>query len=542
MKSNVPVKRRRWRMRVFADVFVASEALDWLHGFLKENPNFGPDVTRQQAVQLCQKFLKNGIITDARGAQYNGMFENNSHLYRFTDKARYSPYKISRPPRNEKHLAQKAEDVQDKPAAHKITTPSVKDRHNYNLRSTPFTAGPSRTPLVNKLNVLSSSTRTDPTRGPVKRAVKRRRSSRHSSDLKEVIMNPAAFVAHNRRSLTDKEISEVWWNIATIRLRMLMDLDDSFVNSLKVEGYDTSCVWHSSQAQRIPRAIEVLPQWLISAMKCLIHWPNGDYSCQSFPKYAGFERDVFKAVVEFFDDEDKRPLVPTHLLGVFKKTVGKKNNCLFTCYLFKCKLTAMRSLQYCCLLIPVKNRELLQMLLKFMVRLMDNHVISLSDELPIKEMLIQSFSRAIFGVTADMDAIRLIYFMMEKFPEYFKSPEGLEFQVEQRLLFLKSCRENKFTVPSEGPIVSFCERVTPQEYKEQSLITSQRSLKDLLNRIVEDRSLSAKDRKKQLKQFGKSYPDIYQAKFPGDNLSTCSQRSEKLRQVMKPLAILKNLR
>ena len=32
-----------------------------------------------------------------------------------------------------------------------------------------------------------------------------------------------------------------------------MDLDDSFVNSLKVEGYDTSCVWHSSQAQRIPR-------------------------------------------------------------------------------------------------------------------------------------------------------------------------------------------------------------------------------------------------------------------------------------------------
>lgn len=43
-------------MKVFEDVFVASEALDWLHGFLKENPNFGADVTRQQAVQLCQKF------------------------------------------------------------------------------------------------------------------------------------------------------------------------------------------------------------------------------------------------------------------------------------------------------------------------------------------------------------------------------------------------------------------------------------------------------------------------------------------------------
>ena len=45
----------------------------------------------------------------------------------------------------------------------------------------------------------------------------------------------------------------------------------------------------------------------------------------------------------------------------------------------------MRSLQYCCLMIPVKNRELLQVLLKFMVRLLDNHALSLSDDLPTKE-------------------------------------------------------------------------------------------------------------------------------------------------------------
>ena len=34
--------------------------------------------------------------------------------------------------------------------------------------------------------------------------------------------------------------------------------------------------------------------------------------------------------------------------------------------------------------------------------------------------LIQSFSRAIFGVSSDMDAIRLVYFMMDMFPEFFK--------------------------------------------------------------------------------------------------------------------------
>ena len=32
-----------------------------------------------------------------------------------------------------------------------------------------------------------------------------------------------------------------------------MDLDDWLVNSLKIEGYDISCVWLNSQAQGIPR-------------------------------------------------------------------------------------------------------------------------------------------------------------------------------------------------------------------------------------------------------------------------------------------------
>ena len=242
MKSSVPVKRRRWRMKVFEDVFVASEALDWLHGFLKENPNFGAEVTRQQAVQLCQKFLKNGIITDARGKQYNGniIFEDNNHLFRFADKGRYSPYKTSCSPRNEKSSAPvpkienaKKETIPSETKHSNIIykddtadfeelqqedrpTRSVRKGHKYNLRSTPFTVEPSRTPLVNKINVLSSM-KTDPSHGPIKSTAKRRRICREDSDVKEVIMNPAAFIAHNRRSLTDKEVSLVWWNIATTR-------------------------------------------------------------------------------------------------------------------------------------------------------------------------------------------------------------------------------------------------------------------------------------------------------------------------------------
>lgn len=33
-------------MKTYDDCFVASDAVDWLHQYLKKNPNFGADVSR----------------------------------------------------------------------------------------------------------------------------------------------------------------------------------------------------------------------------------------------------------------------------------------------------------------------------------------------------------------------------------------------------------------------------------------------------------------------------------------------------------------
>ena len=59
----------------------------------------------------------------------------------------------------------------------------------------------------------------------------------------------------------------------------------------------------------------------------------------------------------------------------------------------------------------------------------------------------------------------------------------------------------QFTVrSSQAAPVSYCQRVTKQDCEEMSRITSQRSLRDLLDSIVEDEGMSDKGRKKQLKQ------------------------------------------
>ena len=243
MKISVPVKKRRWRMKTYQDVFLASEALDWLHGYLKQNPNFGVDVTRQQAIQLCEKFMKNGIIVDARGKRYNAAFEDNNHLYRFVKNLRYSPYKITCEKMNlfvgkeniqleEVNAASKSwtangqsnfiftddtssKELHDRPLQTSTATPHVERRRSLRLRSTPFIAVPSRTPLVNKLNILSSSK--NESHSLLKTREKGKYSHRNVNRFNEVIVNPAAFVAQNQRSLSNEEIRQVWWNIGTTR-------------------------------------------------------------------------------------------------------------------------------------------------------------------------------------------------------------------------------------------------------------------------------------------------------------------------------------
>jgi hypothetical protein len=205
-------------MKQYDDAFVASEAVDWLHEYLKENPNFGPSVNRQQAVQLCQKFLAHKIIEDARGKDFNTVFEDNSHLYRFVN-VRYSPYK------RENNSLRKSLNT-EKPRLSKTQSSDTSSffgspikilrRSNHrSSRKMTFSNAPSRTPLGPITNTLGSI-ETDPR--AVMNGGMKKKLMRMQSDS-GVIKNPVALECQtNRRSLTEQEINEIWWNITITRL------------------------------------------------------------------------------------------------------------------------------------------------------------------------------------------------------------------------------------------------------------------------------------------------------------------------------------
>lgn len=81
-RAGMPLKKHRQNFRHHASCFTATAAVDWLHQLLCNNSNFGPDVTRQQTVQLLKKFLKNHVIEDVKGRWGTEDLEDNNVLYR----------------------------------------------------------------------------------------------------------------------------------------------------------------------------------------------------------------------------------------------------------------------------------------------------------------------------------------------------------------------------------------------------------------------------------------------------------------------------
>ena len=83
-----------------------------------------------------------------------------------------------------------------------------------------------------------------------------------------------------------------------------------------------------------------LPQWTLSAMKCLANWPKqiklsgNDTEGSSFPTYQGFEQDVFEVVKDYFISQMNRngPLTTYKLFDIFvsayikAEAIGAKAN------------------------------------------------------------------------------------------------------------------------------------------------------------------------------------------------------------------------
>ncbi|XP_053105051.1 DEP domain-containing protein 1A isoform X3 [Hemicordylus capensis] len=242
-RAEMPRRKHRQHFKKYGNCFTAAEAISWLHELLRNNRNFGPEVTRQQTVQLLRKFLKNHVIEDIKGRWGSENLDDNHILYRILPRQCLN------------------EDMDNVPKG---------TEHTF------------------KLSHFS------------KRTPKKHEFQEYQENISFVKSEKK--MAHSRR-VTQVDIEEVWRNLVLIHLQTILgipSLEEVLSPAQVIPQYVMYNMTNISKrgVVLLQDKSEDLPHWVLSAMKCLANWPRSNDMSQ--PTYVGFERDVFKTVADYF--------------------------------------------------------------------------------------------------------------------------------------------------------------------------------------------------------------------------------------------------
>ncbi|KAL6108353.1 depdc1 [Pungitius sinensis] len=253
-RAGMPLRKHRQNFRHYASCFAASAAVEWLHQLLRSNSNFGPDVTRQQTVQLLKKFLKNHVIEDVKGRWGTEDLEDNNVLYRFPSTSPLKPIPCP-------------------------SSGSIKKRPSFRDKDSFF-----RFKTLKKQHEEETLENVDP--------APQEGGENHPIGEQQV----------PRRELTVEDEHEIWRDITVTHLQRILGvasldevLDHRRINPQNIIHNMTNVNKHG--VVTLDDKTNDLPHWVLSAMKSLANWPKYD-SAQ--PSYPGFERDVFKTVSDYF--------------------------------------------------------------------------------------------------------------------------------------------------------------------------------------------------------------------------------------------------
>ncbi|XP_026504890.1 DEP domain-containing protein 1B isoform X1 [Terrapene carolina triunguis] len=466
-REGMPLRRHRSLFKNYECCFKASEAVDWLHELLRCNQNFGPEVTRNQTIQLLKKFLKNHVVEDIKGRWGKEDFEDDSHLYRFPPSSPLKPYPTRPPYRKE-----------------------VIKFPDWNVPE----AGTSQEHIPVKPLMMNSEMW----------------FKRHSIAIGEV---PACRLVH-RQELMQANIEEIWKSMTLSHLQKVLGLDslDEVLDTKLVNPKHIIHNVYNVNKQGIvilEDKTKELPHWVLSAMKCLANWP----SCSDLkqPTYIGFERDVFKTIADYYG-QMKEPLLTFHLFDVFVSVLG----------LLQKNKKAIEALRVSCLLLPPENRKKLQLLMKMMARIsLNKDLPPLCDTAGTRTLMVQAFSHCILCSRDEVDldellAAKLVTFLMDNCQEILNVPSSLQRVIEEHVVHLRRVQIKYADADTDTtlPAPSFCRQISTDEFEYQRVNGSQEPLAALLEEITMNKEISVKEKKKKLKQFQKSYPEVYKERFP----------------------------
>ncbi|XP_023566853.1 DEP domain-containing protein 1A-like, partial [Octodon degus] len=318
------------------------------------------------------------------------------------------------------------------------------------------------------------------------------------------------------REISQEDVEEVWRYIILLYLQTILcvpSLEELIDPNQVIPQYIMYNMANTSKRGVVvlQGKSDDLPHWVPSAMKCLANWPRSNDL--SNPTYAGFERDVFRTIADYFLGLPE-PLLTYEYYELFVNILGLLQPHL--------ERVAVRALQLCCLLLPPPNCRKLQLLMRMISRMSENpDMPRLHDAMGTRALMIHTFSRCVLCCAEEVDldellAARLVSFLMDHQQEILQVPSYLQAAVDKQLDNLKKghVEHPGDALAAPVPAFSHCQQISAQEFDEQKFSTSHAAIAELLENIIKNKSLPRKEKRRKLRQFQKEYPLIYQKRFP----------------------------
>ncbi|OWA53477.1 hypothetical protein BV898_17905 [Hypsibius exemplaris] len=179
----------------------------------------------------------------------------------------------------------------------------------------------------------------------------------------------------------------------------------------------------------------------------------------------------------------------------------------------------IRSVQLVLLTETPHRRAQLERLLLMFEKIFKNNQLHFSEEFTTQDFVTQCFAPLVFG-DSDPICCHMLLFMVLNRVAIFLPVDDFRAKVAQRMKSL-------------GVVSAFCNRISKNEYDEQRSFQDGH-MTELLNGIVANSTMNIKEKRKKLKQFQKSYPDIYAARFENSKsvesiFVACQQEKPKAR-------------
>uniref|UniRef100_A0A0N5ANJ5 DEP domain-containing protein n=1 Tax=Syphacia muris TaxID=451379 RepID=A0A0N5ANJ5_9BILA len=166
-------------------------------------------------------------------------------------------------------------------------------------------------------------------------------------------------------------------------------------------------------------------------------------------------------------------------------------------------------------------RRRLHYLLRFMEKICKNHCLRLSLSRENRFVVLERLSGSVLSPTTSISptqCLHIVTFLVDNQSEVFSVPDSFKEEVEnllhQRNLNVRISRTgNQREAPLNETPKQYCKPIRLNEYDRQKQFGMEVHLLRLLDNIVDNETITVEERKRQLRKFKRTYPEIYSKRF-----------------------------